>query len=148
MKQLGIYFLIVQSYLIFGMFFFNHIKNYYTNTRPTKKQIMLGFPDESLLLNLLVIIAKNYIFKCKVCEQQPNIIEVKHRIRKYMSVELYIGHKNDILARARCFWAPFHQIFPQQYFFFPPIYTDIHQDQNQKEQVLYFIFRIYSKLEN
>ena len=107
---------------------------------------MLGFPEESLLLNLLVIIAKNYIFKCKLCEQQPNIIEVIHRIRKYMSVELHIGHKNDILARARCFWAPFHQIFPQQYFFFSLIYTDIHQDQNQKEQVFHFIFRNLFKI--
>ena len=40
---------------------------YYTNIRPTKKHIMLGFPEESLLLDLLVIIAKNYIFKCKFC---------------------------------------------------------------------------------
>ena len=48
--------------------FFDCLKTYYDNIVLDKKSILLGFPEESLLFNLLVIIAKNYIFKCKLNE--------------------------------------------------------------------------------
>ena len=49
------------------------------------------------LLLSLKIIAKNYIYKCKLREKIPNIIELKYRIKNYYSLEQYIAIKNNNL---------------------------------------------------
>jgi hypothetical protein len=49
---------------------------------------------ELVLVNLISIITKNYIFKCKLNEQRLNIVEFKHKIMWYRSLEqLYIKEK-------------------------------------------------------
>jgi hypothetical protein len=40
-----------------------------------KKEYFFGFESGDLLVNLISIIAKNYIFKCKLNEQRLNIVE-------------------------------------------------------------------------
>jgi hypothetical protein len=50
-----------------------------------KENIFLGCKDESLLLNLLIILTKNYIYKCKLNEAKPYTIELKNKIKKYQS---------------------------------------------------------------
>ena len=45
-----------------------------------KEQFLLGFKKESLTLDLLILIAKNYIYKRKLKEKIPNIIELKYQI--------------------------------------------------------------------
>jgi hypothetical protein len=51
---------------------------------------LLGFKEESLTLNLLILVAKNYIYKCKLKEKIPNIIKLKYRIKndtnKYINI--------------------------------------------------------------
>jgi hypothetical protein len=44
-------------------------------------------------------IAKNYIYKCKLKEKIPNIIELKYRIKNYYSLEQYIAIKKQQLKR-------------------------------------------------
>jgi hypothetical protein len=57
---------------------------------------LLGFKEENLTLNLLILIAKIYIYKCKLKEKLPNIIELKHRIKNYYSLEQYIAIRKHI----------------------------------------------------
>jgi hypothetical protein len=59
---------------------------------------LLGFKKESLTLNLLILIAKNYIYKCKLKEKIPNIIKLKYQIKNYYSLEQYIAIKNNNLG--------------------------------------------------
>ena len=47
--------------------------------------------------DLISIIAKNYIFKCKLNEQRLNIVEFKHKIMWYRSLEQYISKKNNTI---------------------------------------------------
>jgi hypothetical protein len=60
---------------------------------------LLGFKEESLTLNLLILIAKNYIYinVFKLKEKIPNIIELKYQIKNYYSLEQYIAIKNNNL---------------------------------------------------
>jgi hypothetical protein len=55
--------------------FYDCLKRYFHNIEFHKEQFLLGFKEESLTLNLLILIAKNYIYKCKLKEKIPNIIE-------------------------------------------------------------------------
>jgi hypothetical protein len=59
-----------------------------------KENIFLGCKDESLLLNLLIIFTKNYIYKCKLNEAKPNTIELKNKIKKYQSISKELQKKN------------------------------------------------------
>jgi dihydrodipicolinate synthase/N-acetylneuraminate lyase len=61
-------------------------------------------------LNLLTIITKNYIYKCK--DKIPNIVEFKFKIKNYYSLELYIARKNNKLAAFDKFWGPSKYAFP------------------------------------
>ena len=56
------------------------LKQYYKNLSFDKKEYFFGFESEDLLVNLISIIAKNYIFKCKLNEERLNIVEFKHKI--------------------------------------------------------------------
>jgi hypothetical protein len=49
-------------------FISNRFKLYFVNFVLNKENIFLGCKDESLLLNLLIILTKNYIYKCKLNE--------------------------------------------------------------------------------
>jgi hypothetical protein len=42
--------------------FYDCLKHYFHNIEFRKEQILLGFKDESLTLNLLILIAKHYIY--------------------------------------------------------------------------------------
>ena len=66
--------------------------------------------DESLLLNLLIILTKNYIYKCKLNEAKPNTIELKNKIKKYQSFDQYIAKKNNTVQAYEKFWAPIYII--------------------------------------
>jgi hypothetical protein len=56
---------------------------WYWNLIFDKKEYFFGFESGDLLVNLNSIIAKNYIFKCKLNEQRLNIVEFKHKIMWY-----------------------------------------------------------------
>ena len=53
--------------------FYDCLKCYFHNIELRKEQFLLRFQKESLIFNLLILIAKNYIYKCKLREQIPNI---------------------------------------------------------------------------
>jgi hypothetical protein len=55
------------------------LKQYYKNLIFDKKEYFFGFESGDLLVNLISIIAKNYIFKCKLKEQRLNIVEFKKK---------------------------------------------------------------------
>ena len=74
--------------------FYDCLKRYFHNIEFHKEQFLLGFKEESLTLNLLILIAKNYIYKCKLKEKILNIIELKYRIKNYYSLEQYIAIKH------------------------------------------------------
>ena len=61
--------------------FYDCLKCYFHNIEFHKEQFLLGFKKESLTLNLLILIAKNYIYKCKLKEKIPNIIKLKYQIK-------------------------------------------------------------------
>ena len=63
------------------------------------------------LVNLISIIAKNYIFKCKLTEQRLNIVEFKHKIMWYRSLEQYISKKNNTILAFEQMWTPLQYIF-------------------------------------
>ena len=75
-----------------------------------KENIFLGCKDESLLLNLLIILTKKYIYKCKLNEAKPNTIELKNKIKKYQSFDQYIAKKNNTVQDYEQFWAPIYII--------------------------------------
>jgi len=75
-----------------------------------KGNFFLGCKDESLLQNLLIILTKNYIYKCKLNETKPNTIELKNKIKKYQSFDKYIAKKNNMVQAYEKFWAPMHII--------------------------------------
>jgi hypothetical protein len=62
----------------------------------TPNKYFFGF-ESGDLVNLILIIAKNYIFKCKLNEQRLNIVEFKHTIMWYRSLEQYISKKNNTI---------------------------------------------------
>ena len=66
------------------------LKRYFHNIEFHKEQFLLGFKEESLTLNLLILIAKNYKYKCKLKEKIPNIIELT-----YIELKITI-HLNNI----------------------------------------------------
>ena len=84
------------------------LKQYYNNLIFDKKDISLVL---SLLVNLILIIAKNYIFKCKLNEQWLNIVEFKHKIMWYRSLEQYISKKNNTILAFEKMWTPLQYIF-------------------------------------
>ena len=91
-------------------FISNRFKLYFVNFVLNKENIFLGCKDESLLLNLLIILTKNYIYKCKLNEAKPNTIELKNKIKKYQSFDLYIAKKNNTVQAYEKFWAPIYII--------------------------------------
>jgi hypothetical protein len=56
-----------------------------------KKEYFFGFESGDLLVNLISIIAKNYIFKCKLNEQRLNIVEFKHKIM-WLNTFIHLSH--------------------------------------------------------
>ena len=91
-------------------FISNRFKLYFVNFVLNKENIFLGCKDESLLLNLLIILTKNYIYKCKLNEAKPNTIELKNKIKKYQSFDQYIAKKNNTVQAYEKCWAPIYII--------------------------------------
>ena len=91
--------------------FSNIVKLFFVNFDLNKENVFLGCKHESLLLNLLIIITKNYIYKCKLNETKPNMIELKNKIKKYQFLENHIAKKNDKVQVCEKFWSPLHVIF-------------------------------------
>jgi hypothetical protein len=92
--------------------FYDCFKGYFHNIEFHKEQFLLGFKEESLTLSLLILIAKNYIYKCKLKEKIPNIIEFKYQIKNYYSLKQYIAIKNNILKDFEKYWTPVKHVFP------------------------------------
>jgi hypothetical protein len=67
---------------------------------PYKEQFLLGFKEDSLTLNLLILIAKNYIYKCKLKEKIPNIMEIQTLNFLYLLVCL----KSHLLDENFLYW--------------------------------------------
>ena len=85
---------------------------YYTNFTLTKPNFLLGFAEENVFINFLMIIAKNYIYKCKLNDKLPNIFDLKFCIKKYYSLELYIAKKQGNVEALQQRWSPITYIFP------------------------------------
>ena len=92
--------------------FAEYIKLFYVNFDLSKEKVLLGYDQESLFLNLLIVIVKNYIYKCKFKEVIPNIIGIKNIIKKYQSIDFYNSRKNNKFEACEHFWAPLQEIFP------------------------------------
>ena len=92
--------------------FAEYIKLFYVNFDLSKEKLLLGYDQESLFLNLLIVIVKNYIYKCKFKEVIPNIIGIKNIIKKYQSIDFYNYRKNNKFEACEHFWAPLQEIFP------------------------------------
>ncbi len=92
--------------------FFNCLKNYYQELEMKKDVFFLGIPNNDILLNLLLIIAKNFIFKCKLDDKHPHIIGLKRKIGDIFNLELFISKKNFREEKLRQLWAPVDDIFP------------------------------------
>ena len=94
--------------------FYDCLKRYFHNIEFHKEQFLLGFKEESLTLNLLILIAKNYIYinVFKLKEKIPNIIELKYQIKNYYSLEQYIAIKNNNLKGFEKYWTPVKHVFP------------------------------------
>ena len=92
MKLLNIYSLTVLWHKFFSKS--KQLKQYYKNLIFDKKEYFFGFESGDLLVNLISIIATNYIFKCKLNEQGLNIVEFKHKIMWYpFTWTIYIKEK-------------------------------------------------------
>ena len=61
----------------------------------------------------MLLIAKNYIYKCKLKGKLPNIFELESKIRSYYFVEKHIAAKNNKLVAHEQYWAPLHKTFTQ-----------------------------------
>ena len=92
--------------------FYDCLRRYFHNIEFRKEQFLLWFKEEMLTLNLLIFIAKNYIYKCKLKEKIPNIIELKYQIKNYYSLEQYIAIKNNNLKGFEKYWTPVKHVFP------------------------------------
>lgn len=98
----------------FWLSFIQKVKLYYSHINFTKDKILLGFKSENLFINMIFIIAKNYIYRCKLKETTPNLTGLKCRIRNYQSWDFYIAKKNNRIPSFEKFWAPFQTIFTTQ----------------------------------
>lgn len=78
----------------------------FVNTEFIKKNIFLGFTNEPLLVNLLVILAKKYIYKCKLNETKPSIIEFQCKIKCYKCCQHQIALNQGNILLFEKFWAP------------------------------------------
>lgn len=87
------------------------VKNFYVDFELDKEKTLLGSKSYSLFLNLLILITKNYIYKCKLREKLPSIIELKFIIKHYQQLEEYIAVKNSKQAILERYWAPLNEIF-------------------------------------
>jgi hypothetical protein len=87
------------------------LKQYYKNLIFDKKEYFFGFESVYLLVNLIFIIAINYIFKCKLNELRLNIVEFKHKIMWYHSLDQYISKKNNTILAYEKMWTPLQYIF-------------------------------------
>ena len=92
--------------------FANHLRQCFPDFTLEKKHILLGSRNFCSFLNLLVLIAKKYIYSCKLKEKLPNIVELEFKIKKYYSLEKYIALKNNKLFVFEKYWTPLHHIFP------------------------------------
>lgn len=97
--------------MCFWNVFIEKLKLVFKNVIFDKKCLFLGFSNEPILLNLLVFIAKRYIYKCKLNETKPNINELICKIKTYKSYEEYIARKNNTVVKFENFWTSVSQIF-------------------------------------
>ena len=92
--------------------FFDCLRQYYNNIVLNKKHVFFGILNESMFLNLMIIIVKNYIYKCKLNSKIPSIVELKFRIKRYYVIERYISRKNGTMESFEKKWTPIRYIFP------------------------------------
>ena len=92
--------------------FSNCVRLFFVDFELNKKNILLGSQEYSLFLNLLVVIAKKYIYSCKLSEKVPNIKELEMKIKYYYSLEKYVAIKNNKSIAFDKYWSPLQQIFP------------------------------------
>ena len=83
---------------------------YYPEFDLNRTKIFIGSHKKDLFLNWLFIVAKNYIFKCKLKESKPNMIGLEFLIRNYNSDRI-LAFKNDTIAKFELFWRPLPLIF-------------------------------------
>ena len=97
----------------FWLTFQQNIRNFDDNFTFSKEQILLGFTEKNLFFNLIFIIGKTFLYKCKLKETTPTFIGFKSKIKQYQSFELLIANKNNITRKYEQFWAPSQSIFQE-----------------------------------
>ena len=73
--------------------------SYYPEFDLNGTEIFIGSHKKDLFLNWLFIVAKNYIFKCKLKESKPNMIGLEFLIRNYYNSDRILAIKNDTIAK-------------------------------------------------
>jgi len=77
-----------------------------------RKEILLGYASESMFINLLILIARNYIYQCKPNEKMTNMVGITCKIKYYHLLEGYITKTNNEVQLYEKYWTPLYTIFP------------------------------------
>ena len=93
--------------------FFDSVKHFFVNIEINKRNLFLGFAEESLFLNFLIIFVKKYIYKCKLEGNLPKPAELRNRLKYFYSLELYTARKHNNVSALEKFWAPIKVIYPE-----------------------------------
>lgn len=88
------------------------LRLHYVDFTLSMENITLG-DTGSLFLNLMFIIAKNYVYKCKLDNKMPNVRDLTFKIKRYYFLEKILAEKKNNVTECIRFWAPLHDIFPQ-----------------------------------
>ena len=91
--------------------FCHYLSPVFTNVCIDKKTVFLGSMEDTNLLNLLFIIAKQYIYKCKLNNVLPTLEGLKCKVKNYMLLDFYSAEKDNLKFKAERFWAPLRNFF-------------------------------------
>ena len=62
------------------------------------------FSYQSLVINFIILYAKQYIFSCFKCGKLPNLIGFINFLKMNYNVEKYISVKNSTVDKFNSFW--------------------------------------------
>ena len=95
----------------FWLSFVEKIKLYDNDFTFRREDILLGFLSENCFINYLFVVAKNFIYRCKLNNSRPNILGLKSRLNEYQALDFYIANKNNTVGAHGRFWSPLQIIF-------------------------------------
>ena len=77
-----------------------------TNTfHPVNKEILLGTENKnSVIINVLIILAKYYIYKCLQQKEYPTIRNFQNNVKTFLTLEETAATTNNKLEEFRTLW--------------------------------------------